>query len=372
MLIGAGERIDGLYFFRGIQSEKAYKVNSMSQLELWHKRMGHPSLKITKLLANVSSENNNSENEACDICQRAKQTKDSFSLNNEKVADIFELIHCDLWGPYKVLSSCGASYFLTMVDDFFRAVWIYLLNDKREVSQFLLNFFALVERQYNKQVKIIRSDNGTEFISLSSYFRSHGIVFQTSCTGTPQQNERVERKHRHILNVARALRFHGHLPVSFWGECVLAAGYLINRTPNSILQGKTPHEILNGRPPSYEHLRIIGSLCYAHNQNTKGDKFASRSRRCVFLGYPHGKKGWKLFDLESQKQFVSRDVKFFETEFPFASMSSATNDLNNSHKTSDDFDTGVGVDDSMSHHLDSMYIKGDLQVEVTTEVRGDV
>lgn len=62
---------------------------------------------------------------------------------------------------------------------------------------------------------MIRSDNGTEFTCLQTQFHERGIVFQTSCIGTPQQNGRVERKHRHILNVARALRFQGNLPISF-------------------------------------------------------------------------------------------------------------------------------------------------------------
>jgi len=95
----------------------------------------------------------------------------------------------------------------------------------------------------------------------------------------------------------------------------LTAGYLINRTPSQVLNGKSPYEMLHGKPPKYEHLRVFGSLCYAHNQGRKGDKFASRSKRCAFIRYSYGKKGWKLFDLETREIFVSRDV---ECVYPFA------------------------------------------------------
>ena len=94
-------------------------------------------------------------------------------------------------------------------------MWLFLLIDKKQVSQMLKNFFSMVERQSLKQVKIVRSDNGAEFTCMKTYFMEQGIIYQTSCTGTPQQNGRVERKNRHILNVARALRFQGHLSLDF-------------------------------------------------------------------------------------------------------------------------------------------------------------
>ena len=62
---------------------------------------------------------------------------------------------------------------------------------------------------------------------------------------------------------------------------------------------------------------MFGSLCFAHNQRAKGDKFASRTRKCIFVGYPFGTKGWSLFDLDTKKFFVSHDVKFFEHVFPY-------------------------------------------------------
>ncbi|PKI45871.1 hypothetical protein CRG98_033670 [Punica granatum] len=138
----------------------------------------------------------------------------------------------------------------------------------------------------------------------------------TSCVDTPQQNGRVERKHRHILNVARALMFQASLPTRLWGECVSTAIHLINITITPLLGNKSPHEVLFGKPPNYSNLRVYGSLRYAHTR-TK-DKFEPRSRKCAFIEYPHGKKGWRLYDLKYRQVFVSRDVWFCETIFPFA------------------------------------------------------
>ena len=105
----------------------------------------------------------------------------------------------------------------------------------------------------------------------------HGIIFETSCVGTPQQNGRVERKHRHILNVARALRFQANLSLAFWGECILTVAYLINRPPTQIHNSKTPFEMIFGKPPSYMHLRVFGCLCFASKIPRDRNKLHSRS-----------------------------------------------------------------------------------------------
>lgn len=117
--------------------------------------------------------------------------------------------------------------------------------------------------------------------------------------------------------MACALRFQDRLPIKFWRECALTACYLITCTPSPLLENKTPYEMLFGKIPSYEPARVFGCLYYAHNQRSKGDKFESRGRKCVFLAYHFGKKGWNLFDLETREFFVSRDVRFYECIFPF-------------------------------------------------------
>lgn len=95
--------------------------------------------------------------------------------------------------------------------------WLYLLKLKGDVFSVLKSFMALVKTQFNRHVKRIRTDNGTEFFNneCCSLLKSLGIVHESSCSYTPQQNGVVERKHRHILEVARAIKFQGNIPIRF-------------------------------------------------------------------------------------------------------------------------------------------------------------
>ena len=88
-------------------------------------------------------------------------------------------------------------------------------------------------------------------------------------------------------------------------------------TNHYLVKGKKPYEIFFGCTPSYKNIIIFGCLAYAHNQKHGGDKFANRSKKCVFLGNPFEKKGWSLYDLDSSEFFVSRDVIFEKDDFPY-------------------------------------------------------
>ncbi|KAJ4760696.1 Retroelement pol polyprotein-like [Rhynchospora pubera] len=324
MPIGVGELRDGVYYYHPLAPTQVFHTSKETTYELWHRRMGHPSSQITCLFPGVKG-GSDMKTGVCDICMCSKQSRIAFPVSLNKTSEPFELIHCDIWGAYRVASHCGAHYFLTIVDDFTRAVWVYLMAEKSEVAGLIQSFCKMVQTQFCKTVKCVRSDNGTEFKSglMLKFYAANGILHQTSCVRTPQQNGRVERKHRHILNVARALRFQSNLPLEFWGECILTAAFLINRTPTPLLQNKTPYEMLFGKQPSYAAVRIFGCLCYTHKSGIS-DKFDSRSRKCVFIGYPFGKKGWRVYDLETKKFVVTRDVVFCENEFPFKQVRGST------------------------------------------------
>lgn len=178
-----------------------------------------------------------------------------------------------------------------------------------------------MQNQFKATIQIVRSDNALEFkdAACTEFFQKHGIVHQTSCNYRPQQNVRVERKHRHVLEVARALMFQSGLSVTYWGESVLTAAYIINRLPSSVLKNKCPYEMLHNKPVNYDELRSFGCLAFASNPVHSTDKLLARGVPCIFLGYSPTQKGYRLLDLKTMKMFVSRDVTFNETIFPLNS-----------------------------------------------------
>jgi transposase InsO family protein len=119
---------------------------------------------------------------------------------------------------------------------------------KDEVFNCFQEFNNRIENQYNGKIKVFRSDNGTEFINnkFMNFCKEKGIIHQTSCVNTPQQNGVFERKNRHLLEKkTRALLQQTNVPKHFWSDAVLNANYLINRLPSSVLNDKIPLEILD-------------------------------------------------------------------------------------------------------------------------------
>jgi IS30 family transposase len=199
-----------------------------------------------------------------------------------KVVAIFDIIHCDIWGPIATKSIRGYSYFLTIVDDYSKFTWIVLMKLKSEARQKLIDFICMIETQHNSKVKIVRCDNGVEF-TIPQLYSSKGIIHKTTCVESPEQNGRVERKHQDILNVGIALLFQANLPKSFLSFVVQHATYLINRLPTNVLNNKSPYELMHNDIPSLEHLKVFSSLAYASTLQSHTTKLEPRSRKCIFL-----------------------------------------------------------------------------------------
>ena len=178
----------------------------------------------------------------------------------------------------------------------------------------------MVQTQFGVSIKCLRSNNAKE-LALTQFLASMGTLHQFSCVERPEQNSVVERKHQHLLNVARALFFHSKVPISFWGDCVTTAAFLINKTPSPLLQHNSPYNILFKKEPDYHALRSFSCLAFASTLPSSRNKFSPRAIPVIFVGYPQGYKGYKLYSLDTKKFFVSRDVVFHESIFPFQTIS---------------------------------------------------
>jgi hypothetical protein len=117
-----------------------------------------------------------------------------------------------------------------------------------------------------------------------------------------------------------ALLAHASMPLKYWDEAFLAATYLINRTPTKLLAYDTPLHKLLGATLDYSNFRVFGCAYWPNLRPYNSHKLELRSTRCVFLGYSNMHKGFKCLDVSRGHIYISRDIIFDETVFPFATL----------------------------------------------------
>ncbi|RVX10895.1 Retrovirus-related Pol polyprotein from transposon TNT 1-94 [Vitis vinifera] len=185
----------------------------------------------------------------------------------------------------------------------------------------------MIETQYNAKVRVLRSDNGGEYQSsdLQKYLEGYGIIHQTTCSNTPQQNGVAERKNWHLLEVVRASLIAAKTPISYWGEAITSAAYLINRVPSSSINFQTPLQALTNVvvAPTVPNLppRVFGCVAFVHLHKHQRTKLTSHALQCVFVGYALHKKGYRCYHPPTRQMYITMDVVFHEDSMYFSSES---------------------------------------------------
>lgn len=120
--------------------------------------------------------------------------------------------------------------------------WVFSLKDKAAIGTVLLNFCKMIATQFGTPIQKFRMDNACDYFNhhMHQFFQQEGIVHESSCIDTPQQNGVAEQKMRHLFNVARTLLHHHHLPKLYWGKAVLTTAFFINWVPTKILNHQSP------------------------------------------------------------------------------------------------------------------------------------
>ncbi|GJV41488.1 putative ribonuclease H-like domain-containing protein [Tanacetum coccineum] len=184
--------------------------------------------------------------QTCVACLKGKQHRASCKSKvlNPITKPLFMLL-MDMFGPTFVSSLIHKNYCLVVTDDYSRFTWVFFLTTKDETNEILKNFIKEIENLVDKKVKIIRSDNGTEFKNkvMDDFCREKGIKREYSVARTPQQNGIAERRNRTLIEAARTMLADSKLPTTFWAEAVSTACYVQNRVLVVKPHNKTPYEL---------------------------------------------------------------------------------------------------------------------------------
>jgi len=195
--IGRGDLLHGLYVLnlKDTHSTCNISINNFcinvvsktcTQAINWHNHFGHVSDSVLKILSNkiLFSIPNEFSTKSCYVCPIAKFRRLSFLFVNNISDQPFDLIHCDILGPYKHSTYANNRYFLTIMEDCSRFTWIFLLKNKSKASTVILRFFAMVKTQFAASIKCLRSDNAQE-LALTDFLASQGTLHQFSCVERP-------------------------------------------------------------------------------------------------------------------------------------------------------------------------------------------
>nr|GEY32977.1 hypothetical protein [Tanacetum cinerariifolium] len=273
-----------------------------SQAWLWHRRLSHLNFNTNNLLSKNDiviglPKLKFVKDHLCSSCELGKAKRKSFQTKTTPSSKRrSQLLHMDLCGPMRVESINGKKYVLVIVDDYSRYTWTYFLRSKDETPEVLIDFLRLIQRGLHAQVRIVRTDKGTEFLNktLRAYFASEGINHQTSVARTPEQNGIIERLNRTLVEAARTMLSAAKVPLFFWAEAIATACFTQNRSLVIPQHKKTHYPIINDWKPSVKFFHIFGSLCYIVRDGENLDKMKEKGGACIFVGYSTQSRAYRL------------------------------------------------------------------------------
>ena len=273
VVVGKANHETRLYSFSHFvpkSTSLALLTHSNTQSKLWHDRFGHLNYRYLQQLSSkemvIGLPQVQFSEGVCPGCEAGKHPKEKYDKGKSwKASTILELVHSDVAGPFPVPSFGKARYVLTFIDDYSCYTWVFFLIHKSEVFDKFIIFKAQVEKQSRKVIKILRTDNGREYVNsrLIDFCTHEGIDLQHLVAYTPQQNGIAERKNRTLKEMTNCMLQHKSLDQVFWAEAMCCANYIQNRSPHKALDGTTPFEEWCGRKPSVNHFKVFGCTAWA-------------------------------------------------------------------------------------------------------------
>uniref|UniRef100_A0ACD5YKV7 Uncharacterized protein n=3 Tax=Avena sativa TaxID=4498 RepID=A0ACD5YKV7_AVESA len=214
----------------------------------------------------------------CQGCTIGKMHRTPFPCASAyRVEHVLDLVHGDLCGPITLATMSGNKYFLLIVDDSSRYMWVEVFRSKDEAYRFFHKIKMHAELQSGTKLRAFRSDRGGEFNSneFASYCEEMGIQRCMTAPYSPQQNGVVERRNQSVVEMARSLLKGMGVPNTYWGEAVRTAVHILNRSPTRSLQGITPYEAWRRKKPTVDYLRTFGEFTVVYSDIGTPETIAS-------------------------------------------------------------------------------------------------
>jgi len=233
------------------------------------------------------------------------------AINKSK--EPFELIHMDtVYSPDTSLY--GNKYFLTILDDYTRYVWVYFIKSKADTFNTFIKWYKRIKIIFNYNVKHIRTDNGIELCNnqFDKFYDENGIEHQNSIVYNPQQNGRMERLKGTLIYNAGSMLKGGKLNHKYWENAVRNANYIHNRLPHSDNNNKVPFEELYNRRVDYDKFRVFGCQAFFYVPKQFRKKFNRISLPGIFLGYETNPTAYIIYDTTNNKIVLAWTIEFFE------------------------------------------------------------
>lgn len=284
---------------------------------LWHAPFGHLSFDALKNMTRHGMVRGmpeiNHAGELCDSYLASKKRRRSFpKIATYRAKDVLDLVHGDMCGPIMPATHGGRLFFLLLVDDYNRYMWLHLLSSKAEAAVSIKQFKAKVEEETGKKWKVLHTDREGEFTSIEFgvYCAEEGLQRHLTAPYSPQQNGVVERRNQTIVGMARSMLKAKEVSATFWGKAVSMVVFILNFSPTKSLEGMTPFEAWHGWKPDVSFLRTFGCVGHVKEMRPGLAKLADRSTPMVFLGYEARSKVYRLYDPRARRVCISRDVVF--------------------------------------------------------------
>jgi hypothetical protein len=287
--------------------------------EFWHRILAHINYKALPYICKVVTglpELKVDHEGVCNGCAQGKNIKNPFSKKDNKAEGVLEIIHSYVCSPMPSTSISGYVYYVSFIDDYSHNTWVYLLKSKDEVFNKVKEFKSMIENISERNIKILRLDNGGEYTSkeFMNFCRDVGIKRELTTPYNPQQNSIVERNNRMIKEVVKTMIHDQDLPMCLWEEATMTVVYVQNRLSHSALGFKTLEEMFIGKKPEVSHLKIFGCPVFIHIPKDKRNKLEPSGKKGIFVGYCEVSKAFIIYIPGHRHIDISKDVTFDEDE----------------------------------------------------------